>query len=306
MRPEDRAAVDDLMQGRRDARERLASRSPGMLHLALADIDASARELRLSDLAYVRALDAPPGVYALGWAIEPDRVRHELVVNVPMDDEFSETALAVGQTLVSALQLFGDAVFLVPAGSDHAWDTIDGAETGSPNICVMDAFVAKARPSAPYVWNEAQCEWAGAHHDTIARMRANRNFDFALECYRQSASDSDVRMAITRVWAGIEGLMGVEQELRFRLATLCAALLDPPGTDRAARYRAVLKLYDIRSKVVHGSASLSRPALTDHLAQARSLLSAILREHIAIERSPTRVEVEDALFGVPLSGSADT
>jgi hypothetical protein len=77
-------------------------------------------------------------------------------------------------------------------------------------------------------------------------------FELALQAAIDWRYSSDPRIAVSRLWAGIEALIGINSELVYRLSNICASLLADRGPDRVKKFRAVKKLYSLRSKAVHG------------------------------------------------------
>ena len=85
-----------------------------------------------------------------------------------------------------------------------------------------------------------------------------------------------MREAVAKLWTGIEALFpSVDSELRYRLAVLIASLLEPRGPSRKGRYDAIKRLYDRRSKAVHGTKMTD-----DHLRTTMEQSYLVLRDLI--------------------------
>ena len=97
-----------------------------------------------------------------------------------------------------------------------------------------------------------KCLYLESVFSNASKMMSNSSFSFAVNAlwsYKQNLRLS-VQMAI--LWAGIESLFGIRNELRFRISLLIAKFLDG-GLDL---YQEIKKLYDCRSSAVHnGSVS---------------------------------------------------
>ena len=102
-------------------------------------------------------------------------------------------------------------------------------------------------------------------------------------------------MAAAALWAGFEALFGISSELRFRLSLLAAAYLEERGPERLALYRRIKKLYDYRSKAVHGGAT-SDDLLTGHVIEVRRLLSRLMCRMTEAGIMPTTEEYEELLL----------
>ncbi len=118
--------------------------------------------------------------------------------------------------------------------------------------------------------------WVRGHFGAFNSLAAGSNaFRFALEAAVDWRIQRDQRAAIARLWAGIEAIFGIKAELVFRLSLLAASLLEDRGAEREKRYRAVKRLYDQRSKAVHGSELLPE-ALSDTMNESYALLRSLL------------------------------
>lgn len=92
-----------------------------------------------------------------------------------------------------------------------------------------------------------KCSYIESISDDALALMENTSFYSAINAlwsYKQSLR-SFVQMAI--LWAGIESLFHIKNELRFRLSLLASKFLD----EGLEKYKEVKKLYDHRSKAVH-------------------------------------------------------
>jgi hypothetical protein len=103
-------------------------------------------------------------------------------------------------------------------------------------------------------------------------------------------------MAGAMLWAGIEALFSISSELRFRLAAYVATTLEEGGRDRVECYRRVKRLYDFRSRLIHGAA-VQEKAIIDHLVEVRLLLSRLICQIAETGKIREEPEIEELLFG---------
>jgi hypothetical protein len=103
-------------------------------------------------------------------------------------------------------------------------------------------------------------------------------------------------MAGAMLWAGIEALFSISSELRFRLAAYVATTLEERGRDRVECYRRVKRLYDFRSRLIHGAA-VQEKAIIDHLVEVRLLLSRLICQIAETGKIREEPEIEELLFG---------
>jgi hypothetical protein len=145
--------------------------------------------------------------------------------------------------------------------------------------------------------SDEDAAWIYRSFGTFNRLASeNEAFRLALEAAIDWRYTKEPRIAIGRIWAGIEALFGISSELVYRISSLCASLLEQRGAPRKTRFQAVKRLYGLRSKAVHGE-RLS----PDQLASAMNDSYAVLRELLVltIERGSvlTGNDLDDALFG---------
>ncbi len=102
-------------------------------------------------------------------------------------------------------------------------------------------------------------------------------------------------MMISSLWAGIESILGVEHELRFRISSYLAAYLQEKGKERLELNRNFKKLYDFRSKAVHGS-HIDDMEMHKHIIEVRNLLSKLLIKIVESKTIPNQNDFDGALF----------
>lgn len=124
--------------------------------------------------------------------------------------------------------------------------------------------------------NEADAEWFQTHFATFNTLAAeSARFRFALEGAVDWRYAIDLRSAIARIWSAIEALFRLSSELSYRLSLYAASLLEPRGEARKTRYESVRRLYDLRSKAVHGGQILEDD-LKSATRESFSLLQALI------------------------------
>ena len=145
--------------------------------------------------------------------------------------------------------------------------------------------------------NEEDAAWVRSHFDAVDRLAAESEaFRFALEAVIDWRFAIDARAIIARLWSGIEAIFGINSELVFRVSLISARLLADNLADRRAKFETVKKLYDLRSKAVHGSA-MSPDKLKIAINESFRLLRDLLV--LVAERGEmlTKADIEDALLG---------
>lgn len=100
-------------------------------------------------------------------------------------------------------------------------------------------------------------------------------------------------VALLAVWGALEHLFSpAKQELRFRVSANIAAYLEPPGTGRLNLHQKIMKLYDARSVVAHGT-KLKTP---DAWSETYALANRVLMKMLANGHAPSKDDLEGELF----------
>jgi len=145
--------------------------------------------------------------------------------------------------------------------------------------------------------SDEDAAWIYKNFGTINRLASETEaFRLALEAAIDWRYAKEPRVAVGRIWTGIEALFGIKSELVYRTSSLCASLLEERGERRKARFQEVKKLYGLRSKAVHGE-TLSEDQLVLAMNDSYTLLRQLLV--LAIEKGHvlTSDDFDDALFG---------
>jgi hypothetical protein len=138
--------------------------------------------------------------------------------------------------------------------------------------------------------------WIRNHFNTFNTLAAeSKSFRFALEASVDWRYATDMRAAISRLWAGIESIFGISSELVYRISLLSACLLVPPGNARHDKFKQVKKLYGVRCKAVHGVA-LSESKINEALSNSYSLLRDLLLLSIDKGHALCDQDFDEAVF----------
>jgi hypothetical protein len=100
-------------------------------------------------------------------------------------------------------------------------------------------------------------------------------------------------VALLAVWGALEHLFSpAKQELRFRVSANIAAYLEPPGSGRLNLHQKIMKLYDARSVIAHGT----KLEATDAWSQTYALANRVLMKMLANGHVPSKGDLERELF----------
>ncbi len=274
-------------------------------YFALLGFDADFDEYRFGELGRVRRVEEPPDPMFLQFASDSPyaaaavarysrEIRFELVVPRHAGWE-DETSFELAWELLAAIRLSSLAELLMPAVSDCPWGTIPGIKDNRAHIRpIEDVPGAKVLTPGSTVTPE-HLDWVKAHFMGFAKLLNVPTFRLASEALATHHLQHSDRMMAAHVWAGIEALIEVKAELRFRLSALIASVLEEPGVQRRGMFKKISKMYDQRSKIVHG-ANLSTKDIRVHTIEARTLLARLMRSYVQRGKVPTMEELELELF----------
>ena len=160
-----------------------------------------------------------------------------------------------------------------------------------PSLANRNLVIRPAEKIVPI--SDEQLQWAKANHPSFDKLIADRQFSAAQRYYNNAHYLPDLDARLMLLWAGIEGLLNVEGELRRRIALHTAILHDGDRDKKLAFFRDTKRAYDIRSKVVHG-AQAGDEKLASAVGFAGDLLVGLLRKMIELGRVPSASELDDA------------
>ena len=105
----------------------------------------------------------------------------------------------------------------------------------------------------------------------------------------------DIRVAIARLWVGIEALLNINSELSYRIALYASTVLEDRGEARKARFNEIKKLYSKRSRAVHGD-SMSDEDLVDTVEKSFQLLKDLIVFCCKTNKMLSIVDIENLLL----------
>jgi len=274
-------------------------------YFALCGVASDTQEFDYSPIARLQRVEEPPTVEELAWALRNKRdfsaigrysggITWELAVG---QDRFDNpVAFTIGSAIIAMLRARTCGDVLVPAVADRSWSAIAAVRDGSC-VATLIEDVPRARcVTDPLRVAPSDASWVFDHLANFLRLSRTPSFDIAIDAITTHAHQSNLRTAAAHLWTGVEALFGVQFELRFRVALYVASVLEPRGQGRIELYREMKKLYDTRSRVVHGS-KVSDDVLEAHLSRVRRLLGCLICDCVERGRVPSESELDEMLLG---------
>lgn len=287
------------------AKERLAAIKDNAWHFAIVGLVGDASEFPVLPYAKLQRIIEPPGEVELASALKnkslfssvgrySSMMTYELVIS-RNELNSDQAVFNLAWWIVSALRIKTLVEILVPAVSDYSWSTIAAVAEGECQVQLFEDVPKAMRFEKPIVISQLDVNWVSSNIVKFANLLETPKFRLASDSLTMSHFSHNTRMLAATIWAGIEALFEIQSELRFRLAVVIASILEPRGESRKAMYKTVKKLYDVRSKAVHGS-PLSDDKIREHIIEARMLLSRLLCHFIETKTLVTEAYIEDMIF----------
>lgn len=257
------------------------------------------------DVGELREVLHPPGEIELAKALKSKSllsavarhmpaVTHELALQ-SSESKFSQSDLTIGWWIISAIRCRTLTDILVPAVASASWDVFPALQANSCEVQLLEDVPAVRRISPSVEISVESLDWVQENLKRWIDLLEQPAFRLAIDSLTTHNQHANLRMAAAALWAGFEALFGINSELRFRLALMAAAYLEERGPDRLSTYRRVKKLYDYRSKAVHGGAT-SDNFLVEHIIEVRVLLSRLVCRMTEIGKMPTTDDYEERLL----------
>ena len=129
---------------------------------------------------------------------------------------------------------------------------------------------------------------------SLSLLEESPKFSILIESLDQAAFNQRPQLALLMLWTGLEEMFSPSKsELRYRISSLIASFIEPPGQSRLARQKAIAKLYDSRSAAAHGRGDTAIEPLWETHYLARQIVTKIIDE----KRAPSTTELEERMFG---------
>lgn len=231
----------------------------------------------------------------------------ELIYTSKSEADHLNVHLGIAWTSMVLIHLRGFHKSMGVTVSTQSWADISGhdARKGKPieiysdfGAQLLDFHISflKSSKGNRILFTKNDAKWIEDRMENSLKLWEEASFRLAFIACQDWRYAKDRRIAITRIWSGIEAIMGVNMELKFRISSLVASLLEPRGKRRLKKYRKVQKLYDIRSRVVHGDNKLRESKISEVLEASYDLLRSLVLLEIERGHVFTKSDFENALF----------
>lgn len=260
-----------------------------------------------SGLFEIHTVDHPPGLVNLTGALRADArsqyaklgeaitgTTHELWLSEEVSDR--KFAVSLANRIIYLLRVRSGWAARAVGYADISWSAV-AAQRGSVLAHVLGEERHQRARFGSAVLCQADVDWVDAHFLGAMTCMKETRFSMAFDAAGEIHLISDLRMAVSRAWAGIEALLGISQELNFRIGLYLAVLLRINPEDRIELRTEVKALYGLRSKAVHGVA-MTDAVLLDTAQRSWALLRETLIAILDLnEPTPDANRLDRALLG---------
>ncbi len=298
--------IEPFEQRKRRAARRLARQKGRYYYFAVLGLETQAKTYDVLDqVARFRAVNDPPGEIELAAALREDHlfgaigryshgIRHELCVSREFGSN-DQAPFSLAWWIISCLRVRTLAELLIPAVADHSWSTIAAVQNRTCYARLLEDVPQARRLSEPVPVSKADLQWVSSHLVAFATLLQHPSFRLAVDALSTHHLQTSERMMAAMLWSGIEALFAIDSELRFRLSASVAAALESRGPARHKLHAKIKRLYDVRSKAVHGGV-VSEDKLREHVMQVRALLSRLLCTFTEAGALPAKRDMEALIF----------
>lgn len=219
----------------------------------------------------------------------------DLTITDTLGDTF-ESKSEIAKTVLFLLRIGVAPSITLPVLSNRAFADI----ASSDDEPLLIPYETSQRYFALSVSDEActdeAIEWVIRHWSSIHQLIGTSSvFSFAVDAINGGQFIRQSALTLVSLWAAIESIFSPSTaELKFRVSTLVAAFLEPPGVDRLQAQKTVSKLYDKRSAAAHGKPRHDESDLLASFSLLRRILLKIIEDGVV----PTKESLEHSLFGV--------
>jgi hypothetical protein len=250
--------LDHFKERNKRARERLEVLGRNEWNFAIVGLRPDTPTVSLEGLACLRPVVEPPGEVELARALKEQTsfgaigrysysIGHELAVSRHFAGEDVQPIWNFAWWLLSGIRIRTGVEFLVPAAADCSWSVVAAIDDNTCEAKLLEDVPQATRLyEQPVEVTEEDLRWAFRNALTLGDLLEVPRFRLAVEALTTHQHLLSPRMMAASIWSGIEALIGVDSELRFRLALSVASMLEPRGDTRYQLYCRIKKMYDVR------------------------------------------------------------
>ncbi len=273
-------------------------------HFALGGVTTSSDILPLASAIGIHRLRSFPTQHELTAKLDSpfvagiighygqERITHQLIVEANNLGDFEYICDSV-RAILAGLRIRTQSELFCPAVCNHPWDHL-AATAQSPAIaCRFEPHVYSLDVGEPTLIDASDIDWVKSNLGKVLALSKEARFSTALDALCSYLHTERDRMKAAQLWVGIEAIFEVQFEISYRLPLLAALMLKPRGPGCKQLRDQVKKLYNERSKAIHGQEFKNAK---EHVHEVRKLLASLLTKIIEDGRLPSKEDFDDLVL----------
>lgn len=245
--------------------------------------------------------EKPGQPHPVPWAAASGGFGFDIQVEVTIPSDISSLlhckSIDAAWWIIALLRLTTGSLLRAPIISNYPL-TKDVASYKDLNIQPLEVTPQQLMldPESKLLISLADLEWTKDNWlSSFSLLLNSPKFRILLTSFDQAAYNHSSQLALLMLWTGLEEMFSPNKsELRFRISSLIASYLEPPGQSRLARQKVVAKLYDSRSAAAHSRSDIKVEPLRDTYYLVRETVLKIFNE----KHVPSKINLEERMFGV--------
>ncbi len=204
--------------------------------------------------------------------------------------------LQMAATILFLIRLWSSPAVTMPALANMAFSDVKHAPDAEAHILPLEH---QPRHFELYPADDtkvaASLTWVVDHFEKAWTLRKESSeFRLAADALDAGQFVQNTALTFISLWGALEAIFSPSTtELRFRVSSLIASYLYPPGAQRLNEQKKIAALYDKRSAAAHGKPKHAGDDLLATFELLRKVLIRIIRDG----KVPSREELDDCLFG---------
>ena len=281
-------------------------------HFAFGGISTDRDVLELASAVRIQRLHSFPSQETLSSKLDspfvagimghygPERITHQLVIQSTSVDDFEYICDSV-RAILAGLRIRTQSELYCPAVCSRSWDDLESGTTAPSIACRFEPHVYSLDVGEPTLIDSNDLSWVKDNLGKVLALSKQARFSTALDALCSYLHTERDRMKAAQLWVGIEAIFEVEFEISYRLPLLAALMLKPRGPGCKQLRDQVKKLYNERSKAIHGQEFKNAK---EHVHEVRKLLARLLTKIIEDGNLPSKQDFDDLVL-MPRSGGSN-
>jgi ribosomal protein L29 len=277
----------------------------GRWHFALGGVQTNGDVLPLAAAIGIHRLRSFPTQHELTAKLDSpfvagiighygqERITHQLIVEANSLGDFEYICDPV-RAILAGLRVRTQTELFCPAVCNHPWDDLVATAESPAIACRFEPHVYSLDIGEPTLIDNNDIDWVKNNLGKVLSLSKQTRFSTALDALCSYLHTERDRMKAAQLWVGIEAIFEVQFEISYRVPLLAALMLKPRGPGCKQLRDQVKKLYNERSKAIHGQEFKNAK---EHVHEVRKLLARLLTKIIEDGHLPNKDDFDDlALF----------